>query len=146
MRFVPFVLALALLGGATAAGAGASPASPAKAGSLCSVGKSVALTLQKTSKGFTPTAGSSPQAYGQQLKVYFTRIKSAESVVLSAASGSIKGHLQKVFAFYNTIIAKFQAANWNILAFAKSAASLEAGEQKIKPDVTAINAYFKKCK
>ena len=144
MKVVPFLLALALLG-ATAAGAGAAPASPSKGTDLCGVGKSIAVAIAK-SGSITPSANANPQTIGQQLKASFTRIKQAESVVLAAASGSIKGHLQKVFAFDNMIYAKLQAANWNILAFAKNAATLEAGAQKLKPDLAAIKAYFAKCK
>jgi len=144
MRFVPFVLALVLLG-ATAAGAGAASSSPSRAGDLCGLGKGVAAAMAK-SGSFTPSTSTSPQAIGQQLKASYTRIKSAEKVVLAAASGSIKGHLQKVFAFDNLIYAKLQAANWNILVFAKNAQSFAAQAAKLKPDLLAIQAYFGKCK
>ncbi len=144
MRLVPFLVAFVVLA-ATAGGAGATPAAPATAQSLCGVGKSIASSLQ-SSAAVTPTAGTSLQALGAQLKVSFTRIKGAEKIVLANASGSIKGHLEKVFAFDNMIYAKLAAANWNILVFAKNAQSFTAQAQKLKPDLAAIKAYFAKCK
>ena len=83
---------------------------------------------------------------GAQLKASFTKIKAAEKIVLANASGPIKGHFEKVFAFDNLIYAKLKAANWNILVFAKNAQSFALQAQKLKPDLTAIQAYFAKCK
>ena len=100
MRLVPFVLALVVLA-VTATSAGATPASPATAQNLCGVGKSIASSLQ-SSGAITPTAGTSVQALSAQLKASFTKIEAAEKIVLANASGSIKGHLEKVFAFDNT--------------------------------------------
>lgn len=144
MRLVPFLVAVVVLT-ATAGGAGATPASPARARNLCSVGKSIAGALQK-SGAITPSAGASIQALQAQMKASFTRIKAAEKIELANASGSIKGHPQKVFAFDDMIYAKLKAANWNILVFAKNAQSLEAQVLKLKPDLAAIEAYFAKCK
>jgi hypothetical protein len=148
MRFVPFLLALALLG-ATAAGAGAAPTSPSKGASLCTVGKGVAAAIAKSGGAFTPSTTASPKALGLQMKATFTQIKAAEKVVLAAASGSIKGHLQKVFAFENVVFAKLKAANWNFLALAQNPVSVQAlaaQAQKIQPDLRAIDKYFAKCK
>jgi len=144
MKLAPFVLALVVLA-ATATSAGAAPASPARAGNLCGVGKNISSALQ-SSGAITPTAGTSVQAMSAQLKASFTKIKAAENVVLANASGSIKGHLEKVFAFDNMIYAKLKAANWNILVFAKNAQSFALQAQKLKPDLLAIQAYFAKCK
>lgn len=144
MRLVPFVLALVVLA-VTATSAGAAPASPARAGNLCGVGKSIASSLQ-SSGAISPSAGTSVQALGAQMKATFSKIEAAEKIVLANASGSIKGHLENVFAFDNTIYTKLKAANWNILVFAKNAQSFAAQAQKLKPDLAAIQAYFAKCK
>ncbi len=144
MRLVPFLVAFVVLA-ATATSAGAAPASPASAGNLCGVGKNISSTLQNTG-AITPTAGTSLKQLGAQLKASFSKIKAAEKVVLANASGAIKGHLQKVFAFDDMIYAKLKAANWNILVFAKNAQSFALQAQKLKPDLLAISAYFAKCK
>lgn len=145
MKLVPFLLAVALFA-TFASGAGASPASPAKAGDLCSIAKGVASSITHSGSVITPTAGASLATLGKQLKATFTHIKAAEAVVLANSPSSLKGHFQKVFAFDNMIYAQLSKANWNILAFAKNAKSLEAGAQKIKPDLAAIEAYFAKCR
>ena len=144
MRLVPFLVALVVLA-ATATSAGATPASPARAGNLCGVGKGISSSLQNTG-AISPTAGTSIKALGAQLKASFTKIKAVEKVVLANASGAIKGHLQKVFAFDDMIYAKLKAANWNILVFAKKAQSFALRAQKLRPDLLAISAYFAKCK
>jgi len=145
MKFVPFVLALAVLG-ATAAGAGAAPASPSRSADLCSVGQGIATSLARSGSAITPTAGTSLATLQAQLKASFTKIKAAESVVLANSPGSLKPHFVKVFAFDNQIYALLAKANWNILALAKNAKQFEAGALKIKPDLAAIKAYFAKCK
>lgn len=144
MKAVPVLLALTLLG-ATATSAGATPASSATAGSLCSVGKSIASSLAH-SAAIAPTAGTSIASLQKQLKATFTHIKSAETVVLANAPASLKPHFVKVFAFDNKVYAELSKAHWNILALAKNAGSFEAEAAKIKPDLLAIEAYFKKCK
>lgn len=145
MRFVPFLLAVAL-SGTLATGAGAAPASTSGVADLCSVAKGVAASITASGVTPTPTTGASITSLEKQLKVTYTKIKDAEPIVLANAPSSLKGDLQKVFAFDNTVFADLSKAHWNILAFAKNARSLEAGVLKIKPDLLAIKAYFAKCK
>jgi hypothetical protein len=145
MKLVPFLVALTLLG-AVASSASAAPRSTATAADLCSVGEGIASSLAKSGSTIAPTAGTSIATLEKQLKATFTRIKSAEKVVLANSPGSLKPHFERVFAFDNMVYSELSKANWNLLAFAKNATSLEAGAQKIHPDIVAIEAYFKKCK
>lgn len=145
MKFVPFLLALTLLG-ALASGAGAAPSSTATAGDLCSVAKGVASSITHSGATITPTAGTSIASLEKELKATYTHIKAAESLVLAQSPSSLKPHFVKVFAFDNMVYAELSKANWNILAFAKNAKSLEAGAAKVRPDLLAIEAYFNKCK
>ena len=144
MKLVPVLLALMLLG-AAASGASAAPRSTATAESLCSVGKSLASSLEKSS-AFTPTAGTSIASLGHELRVTFTHIKAAESIVLASSPSSLKPHFVKVFAFENEIYSTLSKAHWNILALEKNARALEEGATRIKPDIRAIEAYMHKCK
>jgi hypothetical protein len=145
MRFVPLVIALAVLG-TFAAGAGATTASPAGANSLCSYGKSVAKALIQSGQLITPKAGESLATLESQLKTNMLRIQAAEHGLIAASSGSIRTDLVKVFAFDNFVIAKLKAANWNFAALASQAAALEAKAQAVKPQLLALKAYFNKCK
>jgi hypothetical protein len=145
MKLVPFLLALALAGG-VASGAGAAPRSTAAAADLCSVAKGVASSIAHSGATVAPSAGASIASLEQELKATYTHIKAAESIVLAKSPSSLKPHFVKVFAFDNMVYAELSKANWNILAFAKNAKSLEAGAAKIKPDLLAIEAYFKACK
>lgn len=145
MKFVPFLLALTLLG-AVASGAGAAPSSTVTAGDLCSVAKGVSSSITHSGATVAPTAGTSIASLEKELKSTYTHIKAAESVVLANSPSSLKPHFMKVFAFDNMIYAELSKANWNILAFAKNAKSLEAGAARIRPDLLAIEAYFNKCK
>lgn len=143
MKLVPFVLAMTLLG-AVASGASAAPRSTATASDLCGVGKGIAASLAHSN--LSPAGATSPEAFGKQLKTTFTRLKSAESIILANSPGSLKPHFVKVFAYYNLVIAKLSKANWNVLALAKDGPTLEAGQRKIEPDLRVLNAYFHKCK
>ena len=145
MKFLPFLLALTLLG-VVASGASAAPRSTASADNLCNVGKSVAGELAKSGSAITPSAGTSLAALQKQMKAEFSSIKAKESVVLANSPASLKPHFVRAFAFVNLVYAKLSAANWNILALEKDATSLAARAQKIRPDVAAIDAYFAKCK
>ncbi|MGH9299086.1 MAG: hypothetical protein ACRDZT_04165 [Acidimicrobiales bacterium] len=145
MKLVPFLLALTLLG-VVASGASAAPRSIASADDLCSVAKGVSSSLVHSGATVTPTAGTSITSLENELKTTYTHIKAAESVVLANSPGSLKPDFVKVFAFDNMVYAELSKAHWNILAFAKNAKSMEAGEAKIKPDLLAIKEYFAKCK
>jgi hypothetical protein len=145
MKLVPFLVALTLLG-AVASGASAAPRSTATAANLCSVGKGIAASIAKSGSTIAPSAATSITALEKQLKGTFTRIKAAEKVVLANAPGSLKPHFVKVFAFDNMVYSKLSKANWNFIALAKSASSLQAGAARIRPDILAIEAYFNKCK
>lgn len=144
MKLVPFLLALTLLG-AVASSAGAATSSTATAKDLCSEAKSVGASITNSTH-FTPTAGSSLTSLEASLKASFTHIKAAESIVLAESPGSLKPHFERVFAFDNMVYSELSKANWNFVAFAKNASSLEAGAAKVKPDIAAIQAYFNKCK
>ena len=144
MKFVPFLLALTLLG-AVASGASAAPKSTVTAADLCSVAKGVATSISH-SGALTPTAGTSIALLQKELKATYTHIKESESLILAQSPSSLKPHFVKVFAFDNMVYAELSKANWNLLAFAKNAKSLEAGVLKVKPDLLAIEAYFNKCK
>jgi hypothetical protein len=144
-KVLPFVLALVVLG-ATAAGAGASPASSSRATDLCTLAKSVRSSITKSGATVTPGAGTSIQALEAQLKSTYTHIKAAESLVLANSPASLKPHFVRVFAFDNKIYAMLSKANWNFLVFAKNAQSLSAQAAALKPDLAAIQAYFAKCK
>jgi hypothetical protein len=145
MKLVPLLVALTLLG-VVASGASAAPRSTATATNLCTVGKGVAAAIGKSGSTIAPTAGTSIAALEKQLKGTFTRIKAAEKVVLASSPGSLKPHFVRVFAFDNMVYSELSKANWNLLAFAKNASSLEAGATKIRPDIATIEAYFSKCK
>ena len=145
MKLVPFLLALALLG-AAASGAAAAPRSTAAADDLCSVAKGVSSAITHSGSTITPTAGTSITSLEKSLKATFTHIKAAESVVLANSPSSLKPHFVRVFAFDNMLYSELSKANWNFIALAKNAKSLEAGVAKIKPDILAIEAYFNKCK
>lgn len=145
MKVVPFLLAMTLLG-AVASSAAAAPTSAGTAVSLCSVGKGIASSLAHSGTVVMPSATTSIASLEKQMKTAFTRIKAAESVVLANAPASLKPHFVKVFAFDNKVYAELSKAHWNILALAKNAQSFEAEVAKIKPDLLAIEAYFKKCK
>ena len=144
MKLVPFLLALTLLG-AAASGASAAPRSTATGADLCSLAKSVGSSIDNSTH-FTPTAGASITALEASLKASFTHIKSSESLVLAESPGSLKPHFERVFAFDNMVYSELSKANWNFIAFAKNASSLEAGAAKVRPDIVAIQAYFNKCK
>jgi hypothetical protein len=143
-KVIPFVLALVVLG-VTAAGAGASPATSSQATDLCSYAKSAGASIAK-SGSFTPSAGTSMASLSAQLKATFSKIKTAESIVLANSPGSLKPHFVRVFAFDNKVYDMLSKANWNILVFAKNAQSLEAQAKALQPDLAAIKAYFAKCK
>lgn len=145
MKFVPLLVALTLLG-AVASGASAASRSTATADDLCSLARGVSSSLLHSGATVTPSAGASITSLEAELKATYTHIKSAEGLILANSPGSLKPHFVKVFAFDNMIYAELSKANWNILAFAKNAKSLEAGATKIKPDLLAIKAYFDKCK
>ena len=145
MKFVPFLLVLTLMG-AVASSAGAAPRSTVTAGDLCSVAKGVASSITHSGATIAPTGGASIASFEKELKATYTHIKAAESIVLAQSPSSLKPHFVKVFAFDNMVYAELSKANWNVLAFAKNAKSLEAGAQKIRPDLLAIEAYFNKCK
>ncbi|HEY8030782.1 MAG TPA: hypothetical protein VIE38_14915 [Gaiellaceae bacterium] len=145
MKLVPFLLALTLFG-AVASSAGAAPRSTATASDLCSIAKGVASSITHSGATVAPTGGTSIASLENTLKATYTHIKSAESLVLAKSPSSLKPHFVKVFAFDNMVYAELSKANWNILAFAKNAKSLESGAAKIKPDLLAIQAYFAKCK
>lgn len=145
MRVVSFLAVL----GVTAALAAGAGAAPSRSGSLCSVGKAVATAIVASGKSAAPTtsAGSTSIASVQAaMKANFTRIHAAENTLLAASSGSIKGHLQKIFAFDNRVYSDLQKAHWSILALAKDAQALEAQAAKVKPDLLAVQKYFSKCK
>lgn len=144
MKLVPFLLALTLLG-AVASGASAAPRSTATAESLCSVGKGIASSLARSGTAIAPAGATSITTLENEMKATFTRIKHAEPVVLANSPSSLKPHFVKVFAFENQIYSALSKAHWNILALEKNAVALEAGATKIKPDLHAIEAYFKKC-
>jgi hypothetical protein len=145
MKLVSFLLALALSGG-VAASAGAQPRFVATAGDLCSVAKGVASSLVSSGATITPKAGTSLTSLGRELQATYTHIKAAESVVLANSPGSLKPDFEKVFAFDNMVYSELSKAHWNVLVFAKSASSLEAGVTRIRPALLAIKAYFNKCK
>jgi hypothetical protein len=145
MKLLPIVAALVVFAAWTGS-AVASPASSARAGDLCTLAKSVRSQITHSGATVTPTAGTSIASLEAQLKNTYTHIKASESLVLANAPSSLKPHFVKVFAFDNSIYAMLAKANWNFIAFAKNAKSLEAQAAKVRPDLNAIEAYFAKCK
>lgn len=145
MKLASFLLAAAMLG-AFASGASAAPSSTATAASFCSTSKGAASSILHAGTMPTPTAGASMATLGKQLKALYTRVKASESTVLAQAPGSLKVHFQRVFAFYNMVYDRLAKANWNVMALAQNAQSLQAGAAKVKPDLLAIKKYYEtKC-
>jgi hypothetical protein len=121
-----------------AVGANASTASKsasARSSSLCSVSKAVASDIVH-STAVKPTDTS---AY---LKTVYGKIHAAESTLVSAASGSIKSDLHKVFGFVNVLITDLKKANWNVAGLAPYEKTLTADAAKIKTPLAALKHYY----
>ena len=120
----------------TASGAPMSAARGVARNSLCSVSKSVARDIVRSSKLAGPT--STPH----YLKTVYGKISAAEPKILGAASGTIKTDFTKVFGFVNTVIRYLRQANWNVLGLAAHQKTLEADARKVAPDLRALKRYY----
>ena len=117
-------------------GAGAARASRVSAANLCSVSKSVATNIVDSTK--TSNITGSPAF----LKAYWNKVKSAEPVILGAASGGQKTDFQEVFSFINAAVADLSKANWNYTGLLPYEQTLSSDAAKIKAPLAALKTYY----
>jgi hypothetical protein len=136
--------ALVLLAGIASASALATGARGAAGASFCGTSAGVYKdVVNATGASFRPTSAASITSLMTSLKTELLKVKSEEPVLLANAPAKLKPDFQAVFAFENTIINELKKDNFNILALAAHASSLEAQATKLKPDLNAIEAYFR---
>lgn len=142
-RFLALVSTLVVLAGLASASALAAGARGAGGASFCSASAGVYKDLvNATGASIRPGAGSLATLMSS-LKTELKTVKSAEGPLLANAPAKIKPDLQAVFAFENVIAGDLQKAKYNVLALAADAKSLETGANKIKPDLNALEAYYR---
>lgn len=145
-RRAPGLVLVAMLIGVALAASGASAAvgSTSRAtANFCGLASGVSSTLNPASE-ITPTAATTSLAtLESRMKTAFEKVESEEPMIISAAPSQIQGDIKAVFAVDNVLIGDLKKANWNFMALAADAKTLEASVAKIKAPVAAIEAYFK---
>jgi hypothetical protein len=143
-RAPALVSALVLLAGIASASAFGAGARSAAGASFCGASAGVYKdVVNATGASFRPTSAASITALMTSLKTELLKVKSEEPTLLANAPAKLKPDFQAVFAFENVIIGDLQKANFNVLALAADAKTLETGANKIKPDLNAIEAYYR---
>jgi hypothetical protein len=131
-------LILAVTGGAVA-----SPKRASTDENLCTVGKGVALSLEKA-----PSTGSLTTSQGQaEFKHNLGKILAARAALISASPASLKANMRQaigVFALFKTDLSK---VNYNFAALETKPAlvrSLSKAITKAEPAFRHLKAYFTK--
>ena len=129
-----FLSALAL--GAAGATAAPSPASQTASASLCSVSRSVAATIVRS----TSINHASTPAY---LKTFYGKLESAKPALIAAAHGTTKSDLRKVFGFIDLADADLKKADWQIARVVPYFPALVAKGKAVDPSLKRLTTYYR---
>jgi hypothetical protein len=127
---------LAVLTPGVNAAPGDSPSRRGAAG-FCSASKGVAASIVQAAS--ISTIAGTPQGTPS----YYERIAAAEPALDSAASGKLAKDLRKVFPVINVLIDDLKQAHWNPAGLAPYEAQLLTDAAKIKPELSALRAYYR---
>jgi hypothetical protein len=137
-RFVPVVLAAALVAGNASASTNANA-------SFCTASKSVVHQLVNTASALSNTATLAQRQ--AELKTQFTTIKSAEPSLRSSVPRKLKPKLTAVLGFVDLVNTKLGAVNWNLAAIMTNqavAGQIEAASSKADAAMPALKTYYTK--
>ena len=125
------------------AGATSAPQSVSGAASLCTVGKGVAVSLEKP-----PATASLTTAQGQVLfKHNLGKILGAKSALIGAAPSSLKTDMRQAIGVLALFKTDLTAVHFNFAALLKRPAMLhhlETAVTKSQPAFNKLHAYFTK--
>ena len=141
------VCAFVVMASAAAATASSDVRASAAAGAgspFCGLSSKFASTALSPTSSLVPnTAATSISTLESRMKIEFETFKSEEPALLASAPSQIKADLVKVFAVDDKLVGVLEKANFNFMALAPYAKSLEAEAATIKPDIAALSGYFK---
>lgn len=148
VRLVPLLLLLAAVAASHATAAFAADSPKVRAAKLCAFGTALRavvrdpIGLPTTPQGLVALERTD---YNDIVAKYGS-FQNAAKHALALASGAMKRHLTRVLATDLIIFDTLRAGHWTAQIYRRAEPLIAGLIDTIKPDATAVFAYFSKCK